>query len=143
MPYCHGCPQRTARGALAPPPVRPRPAKNSMFLDFFRKNSIFSIVLRQKVGFCPPGKFLPSPWKKSADAHAYCAPPLATLLFWPILIHSSFISKGCVVIFKLFINVWKRDVCVQNCVQKCICCWELSVFYTGATAQGLFGFWLQ
>jgi hypothetical protein len=29
---------------LPPPPGRPRPAKNSMFLDFFGKNSIFIVV---------------------------------------------------------------------------------------------------
>jgi hypothetical protein len=28
------------------------------------------LFFRQKVGSCPPGKFLPSPGKKSADAHA-------------------------------------------------------------------------
>jgi hypothetical protein len=35
------------------------------------KNSIFLLVLRQKVGSCPPppGNFLPSPGKNSADAH--------------------------------------------------------------------------
>jgi hypothetical protein len=36
----HERPQGRARGALAPP-GRPRLAKNSMFLGFFGKNSIF------------------------------------------------------------------------------------------------------
>jgi hypothetical protein len=40
----HGRPQGRARGALAPPPGQPRPAKNSMFLDFFGKYSIFFVA---------------------------------------------------------------------------------------------------
>ncbi len=53
-----------ARGALVPP-GRPRSAKNSMFLDFFWKNSIFYVVFRQKVGSCPPPwKVFALPWKK-------------------------------------------------------------------------------
>ncbi len=58
-------------GSLAPPPS-PRPAKNSMFLDFFGKNSNFFVAFQAKSRFlAPPGKFLPSPGKKSADAHEY------------------------------------------------------------------------
>ncbi len=62
--HIHGRPQGRAMGALAPP-GRPRPAKNSMFLDFFGKNSIFFVVFKAK------SRFLPSPGKKSADAHAH------------------------------------------------------------------------
>ncbi len=40
----HGRPQGRARGGSCPPPGRPRPAKNSMFFDFFGKNSIFFVV---------------------------------------------------------------------------------------------------
>ncbi len=43
----HGRPQGRARGALAPP-GRPRPAKNSMFSNFFGKNSIFFVVPLEK-----------------------------------------------------------------------------------------------
>jgi hypothetical protein len=39
----HGRPQGRARGLL-PPQGQPRPAKNSMVLDFFGKNSIFFAV---------------------------------------------------------------------------------------------------
>ncbi len=53
-----------AREALPPPPGRPRPAKNSVFLDLFGKNSIFLLFFRQKVGYCPPRNFCP-PLEKS------------------------------------------------------------------------------
>jgi hypothetical protein len=80
--YAHGRPQRRARGALAPP-GRPRPAKNSMFLDFFGKNSIFYVFLGKKLVLSPfpPGKFLLSPGKKSADAHVYACHVLKEIRF--------------------------------------------------------------
>jgi hypothetical protein len=54
------------KGVLLPPP---RPA-TAMFLDFFsEKNSIFFVVFKAKSRFLPPWKILPSPGKKSADAH--------------------------------------------------------------------------
>ncbi len=43
----------------------PWPFKNSMFLDFLGKIVSFLLFFRQEVGSCPPGKFLPSPGKKS------------------------------------------------------------------------------
>ncbi len=58
------------KGAFAPPPPgRPRPAKNSMFLDFLGKNVIFFVVFKEKSRFLHPLEILPSPGKKSADAH--------------------------------------------------------------------------
>jgi hypothetical protein len=53
--FYHGRPQGRARGAI-----------KSMFIDFLGENSIYFVVLRQKVG-----KFLPSPGKKSTDAHVF------------------------------------------------------------------------
>jgi hypothetical protein len=41
------------KGGLLPP-GRPRPAKNSMFLDFFCKNSIFCCFLGKKKFLAPP-----------------------------------------------------------------------------------------
>jgi hypothetical protein len=50
------------KGGLLPPPW---PAKNSMFLDFFGKNSIFFVVFKAKSRFLPPPwKFFALPWKK-------------------------------------------------------------------------------
>jgi hypothetical protein len=40
-------------GSFFPPPDRPQPAKNSMFLDFLGKIVSFSLFFRQKVGSCP------------------------------------------------------------------------------------------
>ncbi len=48
------------RGLLTPLP--PWPAKTSMFLDFFEKNSIFLLLFRQKLCYSPH-------LEKSADAH--------------------------------------------------------------------------
>jgi len=58
--------------AHAPPP-RPLASQNSMF---FEENIIFLGVLGANSMFLPPPppapwKILPSPGKKSADAHAY------------------------------------------------------------------------
>jgi hypothetical protein len=65
----HGRPKGIAMGLLLPP----WPAKNISFLDFFQKNYIFFLVFR--FFLVPlPGifiLFLPSPGKKSADAHGH------------------------------------------------------------------------
>jgi hypothetical protein len=62
----HGRPEG-GKGALSPPPFWQ--AKNGVFLDFSLK-SIFWVLFRQKVCFCPPRLeiFLLSPCKNSADA---------------------------------------------------------------------------
>jgi hypothetical protein len=67
---------RGGPGGLLPPPCRPRqaaaqPPKIVWFKTFFwRKIVSFSLFFRQKIGSCPPpGNFLPSPGKKTADAH--------------------------------------------------------------------------
>jgi hypothetical protein len=44
------------KGALAHPPW---PAKNIMFLDFFEKNNMFLLFLKQKVCSCPPSRVSP------------------------------------------------------------------------------------
>jgi len=48
--FSHGRPQGRARGGSCPPLV----GHNSMFFDFFEKNSIFLVLFRQIVCFCPP-----------------------------------------------------------------------------------------
>ncbi len=75
--------RRGGQGGLLPPSGRPSPAKNSMFLDFFAKNSIFLLLFRQKVGscaplplenFCPPlEKSLRTPmyWLYKLPKHSY------------------------------------------------------------------------
>jgi hypothetical protein len=65
--------RRGGQGGLLPLPGRPMPAKNSMFLDFFGKNSIFFVALQAKSrflalleNFCPPlEKSLRTPMRKS------------------------------------------------------------------------------
>ncbi len=42
----------------------PRPAKNSMFLNFFEKNNVFYVDFEAESRFLPP-----PPLEKSADAH--------------------------------------------------------------------------
>jgi hypothetical protein len=53
-------------GALDRPPW---PTKIVCFLHFFDENSIFLGVFWANSMFLPPWKILPSPGKKSADAH--------------------------------------------------------------------------
>ncbi len=82
---------RTGVGARGAPAKPGRKLKNNMFLDFYGEKSIFLVVFRQKVGSCPPpGKCLPSPGNKSADAHDYKSiflNSLVALHFWVASTH--------------------------------------------------------
>jgi hypothetical protein len=68
LTHSHGRPQG---GALAPLLAGQGWPKILCFRLFLGKIVSFLLFFRQKLGSCPPGKFLPSPGKKSADAHAY------------------------------------------------------------------------
>ncbi len=67
--FIHGRPQGGGKGGSWP-------AKNSLFLDFFEKNSMFLVVFRKKVCSCPPLENFCPPWKK------VCGRPCIYLIFW-------------------------------------------------------------
>jgi hypothetical protein len=86
------------RQPLHPPPP-PLAGQNSMFFNFFEENNIFLCFFRQIVCFW---KILPSPGKKSVDAHAY--------------------NKGLIEYFCVglnFVNLIKSiEVCARNIVSN-------------------------